>query len=220
MTKSRVSRSQSAESRQAASATRAARGSSGGRADAPVQRAPVEAITNSPRVLQQQAFAEGIRNSPHMVAQRERMTVASGGSAPIIQRATVKDTQVDGKPVTVSVGADFANNHMAKSVRAAKTLSRGRVDRSSVNTVVLDGEDAVKAALEGAEVPGGAFKKAPNNFLTVSGLRAKKVQSFPKSATTPQAVTSQRASDQNPIKIKYAPHRLPDNVVEASGVKG
>lgn len=155
-----------------------------------------------------------------MVAQRERMNMASVGSPRIVQRAPVKDTQVDGKEVTVTVGADFANNHMAKSVKDAKALSRGRVDRSSVNTVVLDGEDTVTGALERAEVPGGVFNKAPNNFLTVSGLKAKKVQSFPRSATTPQAVTSQRVSNQNPIKIKYAPHRLADSVVETSGVKG
>jgi hypothetical protein len=155
-----------------------------------------------------------------MVAQRERIQISSGGLAPIIQRAAVKDTKVDGKAVTVSVGSDFTNNHMAKDDDAAKTLSRGRVARSSVNTVVLDGADAVKAALEGAEVPGGVFNKAPNNFLTVSGLTAKKVQSLPKSATTPEAVTSQNVSNQNPVKIKYAPHRLADNIVEASGVKG
>ncbi len=220
MTKSRVSRSQSTESRQAATAAKAARRSSGGRAEAPAQRTPAEAIGRSPRVLQQQAFAEGIRNSPQMVAQRERIQISSGGLAPIIQRAAVKDTKVDGKAVTVSVGSDFTNNHMAKDDDAAKTLSRGRVARSSVNTVVLDGADAVKAALEGAEVPGGVFNKAPNNFLTVSGLTAKKVQSLPKSATTPEAVTSQNVSNQNPVKIKYAPHRLADNIVEASGVKG
>ncbi len=220
MSKARGSRAQATESPQAASTARISQGASGSRAEAPAQRAPVEAIQRSPRVLQQKAIVEGIRNSPQVVAQRERMSVASGGPAPIIQRAAVKDTKLNDKPVTVTVGADFANNHMAKDEDAAKTLSSGRVARSSVNTVVLDGEDAVKAGLESANVPRRGFNRAPNNFLTVSGLTAKKVKSLPESATTPEAVTSQNVTDQNPVKIKYAPHRLGDNVVEASGVKG
>ncbi len=174
----------------------------------------------------QRAQIDAIDASPHQAIQRRKMAGAFG---PAIQLAAVNATNLGGVDLKPEVGADFRNNHMAANEDAALALSRSaeRLARSPKNTVVLDGEDAVKTALGNAP-----YSPTP---VEVTGLDAMVIKTKTrKNSIKPEDVTGQsivatpsvtkvkvRLAADDDKKTSTAPTPSPTGpVLVATGVSG
>lgn len=174
----------------------------------------------------QRARIEAIHASPHQTVQREKIVGAFG---PTVQLAAVNATNLGGVDLKPEIGADFRNNHMAASVKAAKALSRSddRLSRTFKNTVVLDGEEAVKTALGTApysptpvSVPGLnavtiRTKTRNNSFNSKDVTRQRKVP-----GPTPLKIKVRLAADDDK-KTSTSPNPSPTGpILVATGVSG